>query len=261
MGEFMSEQKCCPDLGFLIVFPSYHAGGIPETGHAAVVVVNGRTGELKGYDFGPDDHSHEQKLGFVREYKATLALSDDCLPDCDKLSKVMRKISDAFGKDKRGDVLLSGNIAGVMYKKPPGSYEKSVAYASDKERINAEYAVLISGGDVPADQVLPDAYHYKIHANNCMTFALSVIEGKKSGKFLRVDWPWHDIADRQFGMDVLLGRLLTINTSTNVFYNVKTGGLRCSGCCKPKEENPGPEQMGGVPVGDGLYYYPFSQDF
>ena len=54
----MSQDKCCPDLGFVIVSPSYHSGKVPGTGHAGAAVVNGRTGELRYNDFTREDQKN-----------------------------------------------------------------------------------------------------------------------------------------------------------------------------------------------------------
>jgi hypothetical protein len=245
----MSQQQCCPDLGFLIVFPDYHAGGMLGTGHAAAIVVNGRTGELRGYDFGPDDHVHKQSLGYVRKLIRLLTLHN-CLPDCSELAKIMLAVSETFGIDGRHSVFASGDIKGIFYRMPPGSYEKSVAYAEDRARINEEYNRLLRGENTPENERLGKDYQYDAASNNCMTFALSVLNGHKAGRPNTVDWPSNDISAYQWAAE-------KFGAGIKFSYQIKTGKVKCKNCCKktsPKEQASVPERRVGIPIGGGLYY-------
>jgi hypothetical protein len=253
----MSKEKCCPDLGFLIVFPSYWAGGIPSTGHAAAAVLNGRTGEFMAYDFGPDDHGHTLDLGYVRQFSNVLSLDKNCLPTCGDLEKVIKTTAKSYGKDFRNDVSSSGDIQGVLYAKLAGSYEKSVAYAADKAKINEEYKKNVAGEEGAGKNTLSKEYHYSALSHNCMTFAVSVIAGKKSGRPMMADWPANDInLYRMFAS--MLG------TGTNFSYNAKTEIFTCDGCCiktSSHEWKPTPEEIGSIPLGGGLYYNTFPGEF
>ena len=131
------------------------------------------------------------------------------------------------------------------------SYEKSIAHAEDKARINDEYEKIIRGEDIPENERLSKEYHYALKGNNCMTFALKML----GQNVFPIDWPSDNIKFYQWLMK-------TFGFGINFSYNIKRGILECSGCCFTyQEREPTPEEMGSIPLGGGFYYDPYPGEF
>ncbi|XKM12796.1 hypothetical protein RCS94_07130 [Orbaceae bacterium ac157xtp] len=142
------------DYLFPMVFPDYLVDtGISELprlplGHAGILIVNGKTGETKYYEYGRYD---SKKLGLVRKQTILNLKIRNSLIDKKIFKKVLKSISSQAGK--------SGNIEGVILRKS-NIYNQALKWLEDKMKENNNSS----------------REPYSIVDNNCVTFVDTLAE-------------------------------------------------------------------------------------
>ncbi|XKM12794.1 hypothetical protein RCS94_07120 [Orbaceae bacterium ac157xtp] len=139
------------DYLFPMVFPDYLVdAGFSRLplGHAGILIVNGKTGETKYYEYGRYD---PEDLGWVKKRKIPNLIIKNSLIDKTTFKTVLNSISFQAGK--------KGNIEGVILRKS-NIYNQALKWLEDKMKENNN----------------PRRKPYSIVDNNCVTFVDTLAE-------------------------------------------------------------------------------------
>jgi hypothetical protein len=144
-----------PDvLPWIDVMPDHYAvaatkNKVPELGHAGVLLIEGKTGVTRYYEYGRYDPAG---LGLTRSVRVSnVGIDKEGRPTMATLKQVLREISTKAGH--------GGRISGV-YVETPGKFPDMEKYA--RSRLS--------------DNKNPKRVPYNLTSNSCITFAKEVAE-------------------------------------------------------------------------------------
>lgn len=152
------------DAAIPLAFPDYRiqtpAGRIPELGHAGVLIIDGKTGTTKYFEYGRYDPAN---LGLVRQRTIpNVQFGPDGRPTAASIARALRSISTQSGH--------GGRIA-ASYIPVDGHYPAMMAYAMRRKAQNSD----------------PHREEYGLWGNNCMHFAKQVAEAGGAATPIMID--------------------------------------------------------------------------